>query len=484
MEFQKLKDQISKLRVLIIGDLILDRYYFTEVNRISPEAPVQVANFKSEERRLGGAANVALNFSALGAKTILVGLVGNDENAKILEKMVKEKDISLEKVSISDFHTISKTRIISKKQQMLRIDFERENYLQKTETSNKLLKILRKNIGKIDLIIISDYKKGTLNHQIINFLKNSKKYVAIDTKSIAFRDFEGFSLVKPNFSESKELMKILGDATDYKNTNEDLEKIGKTLQKKFKSHFLITRGETGASYIGEKIYHSNIPSSSIYDSTGAGDTCLAIFSLLNFLKYPPEESLRLMNFAAKITVSNLGTYSPTLDEIEQDVRQINPKILTKNNLISKIKSLKERNKKIVFTNGCFDILHKGHISYLKKARNLGDILIVGLNSDDSVRRAKGDGRPIIGEESRAFLLSHLECVDYVVIFERDLPDKLLEIIRPDYHVKGGDYTEDDLPEAKVARKVGAKIKILPLEEGFSTTSIIEKIRKTSEKSKG
>src|SRR3990167_7942430 len=151
MEFQKLKDQISKLRVLIIGDLILDRYYFTEVNRISPEAPVQVANFKSEERRLGGAANVALNFSALGAKTILVGLVGNDENAKILEKM-------------------------------LRIDFERENYLQKTETSNKLLKILRKNIGKIDLIIISDYKKGTLNHQIINFLKNSKKYVAIDTK--------------------------------------------------------------------------------------------------------------------------------------------------------------------------------------------------------------------------------------------------------------------------------------------------------------
>src|SRR3989344_877471 len=369
MEFEELKKRISNISVLIIGDLILDRYYYTEVDRICPEAPVQIANFRSEETRLGGAANVALNFSTLGAKTTLIGLVCNDENAKMLEKMLKEKNISLKKVSLKDFHTISKTRIISKKQQMLRIDFEKDNYIQDEKTC--------------------------------------KKYVAIDTKSLSFSDFNGFSLVKPNFSEAKELMKILGDVTDYKNTNEDLEKIGKTLQRKFKSHFLITRGEMGASYIGEEIYHSNIPPSSIYDVTGAGDTCLAVFSLLDFLKYHPEKSLKLMNTAAKITVSNLGTYSPTLDEIEQDVRQINPKILTKDNLISKIRSLKEKNKRIVFTNGCFDILHKGHVSYLKKAKALGDLLIIGLNSDDSVRRVKGKDRPVIGEESRAFLLSHL-----------------------------------------------------------------------------
>src|SRR3989344_566331 len=407
MEFEELKKRISNISVLIIGDLILDRYYYTEVDRICPEAPVQIANFRSEETRLGGAANVALNFSTLGAKTTLIGLVGNDENAKILEKMLKEKNISLKKVSLKDFHTISKTRIISKKQQMLRIDFEKDNYIQDEKTSKKLLEILKKEMNKIDLVIISDYKKGTLNKEIIDYLKNCKKYVAIDTKSLSFSDFNGFSLVKPNFSEAKELMKILGDVTDYKNTNEDLEKIGKTLQRKFKSHFLITRGAMGASYIGEEIYHSNIPPSSIYDVTGAGDTCLAVFSLLDFLKYHPEKSLKLMNTAAKITVSNLGTYSPTLDEIEQDVRQINPKILTKDNLISKIRSLKEKNKRIVFTNGCFDILHKGHVSYLKKAKALGDLLIIGLNSDDSVRRVKGKDRPVIGEESRAFLLSHL-----------------------------------------------------------------------------
>lgn len=473
----ELRNKIEKLNVLVVGDLILDKYLFSDVERISPEAPVPVALVNKVENRLGGAANVAFNVKKVGANVTLFGLIGNDINSVEIKKMLQDNGIDFIGYSQEKYRTITKTRVVSKGNQMIRIDVEDKNIVLNREDLSAVKDLLKKKMQKFDIIIISDYQKGVVSQNLINFLLSLGKYVCMDSKN-SYSNLKKMKFIKPNFSESKTIAKSLGDSFDYKNTDEDVEKMGKKLREKIGIDLLITRSEMGASYICDKCYHDKTKVSQVIDVTGAGDTCISIFSILDYLGFPKWKSLDVMNDAAKITVSHFGTYYPTFDEIFEDKMKCNfSKILDYNSLKEKVKKLRIENKKIVFTNGCFDLLHRGHVACLKEASDLGDILIVGLNSDSSVRKLKGPNRPIVDEESRAFVLSYFDFIDYIVIFNDKTPDRLINIIKPDIHVKGGDYKKDDLPETKLVESYGGEVKILKLSKGFSTTNIVEKIKK-------
>ena len=313
-------------------------------------------------------------------------------------------------------------------------------------------------------------------------MKKLKKYISIDAKPGIFSDFSGFSLVKPNFSEAVNFAKFLGNTKKFNNTDEDVEELISFLKKRLNSNILITRSEKGASFIenDNKILHSKTKVNEVNDVTGAGDTCISIFSCLNYLKYDSKKSLELMNIASKIVVSKFGTYAPNIEEIKNEfTKKEDWNIITSEKRLKEIvEEIKKEKKKIVFTNGCFDLLHKGHVSFLKKAKQLGDILIVGINSDESVKKLKGKDRPIIDEESRAFVLSNLKSVDYVVIFDELNPIKLIEKIKPKIHTKGSDYkSKENLIETKTVEKNGGKVVLLELEKDISTSNIIGKIRK-------
>jgi len=478
MDFDKLKRKMQTLKTLVIGDIVVDKYYFSDVERISPEAPIPVARLKRVERRPGGAANVALNLSRLGVKTSLFGLLGKDREKEGISFILKNEKINLKNISPKKFSTIVKTRIISKGNQLLRLDLERKDFKLDKEEENEAIKQIKKLIKKVDLVIISDYQKGSINQKIIDFVKKQKKYVSIDTKSQKL-NLEGVNLVKPNFLEATQLTKFFGNNKEYKNEDFDLEEMGMFLREKIKANLLITRGEKGVTYVGDEIIHNKIPVSEVYDITGAGDTCISIFSILDYLDIEKKKALSLTNKAAKITLAHLGNYCPTIFEIESEDGGRNPKILYKEDLKHKVAELKKQKKKIVFTNGCFDILHKGHVAYLKKAREFGDILIVGLNSDKSIRKLKGSERPIIDEDSRVFVLSHLDQVNYVVMFDDLNPSSLIRIIKPEVYVKGGNYKREDVPEAKMTESLGGRFETTPFYGGFSTTSIVERIKKTN-----
>ena len=467
-----LKEKIKNLNVLIIGDIILDKYYFTDVEKISPEAPIPIAKFNSERLALGGAANVAINCSKLGAKTYIIGQIGSDEEGQTIKKLFTQEKITFFPI-ITKEKTITKTRILSRSAQLLRLDFEKNVQISYKE----IIKTVNKISNKIDLILISDYRKGMISVELLKAFKSKKKYISLDTKPGVFKDLKGVALLKPNFKEAAIMAKELGFKSNISNIDSNVESIGKYLKKKLKTNLLITRSEKGATYIGKSIIHNKTINSEITDVTGAGDTCMAIFSILDYLNLNKKDALEIMNAAAKITVSHLGTYSPTIDEIKNELYKEDLKnIIQFNNINSLVNQLKLEKKKIVFTNGCFDILHKGHIDLLNKAKKLGDILIVGVNSDASIRRLKGNSRPIIDEASRAFMLSNLKSVDYVVIFEQDTPIELIKQIKPHIHVKGGDYIIDKMPETKVIKSYGGKVILIDLKYTSSTTKIVNKIK--------
>ena len=270
----------------------------------------------------------------------------------------------------------------------------------------------------------------------------------------------------------------MGSEYKFKNSDEDLEKLGKYLKEKLKSNILITRSEKGATYIGRKVFHSESDVSNVSDVTGAGDTCIAIFSVLDYLKCDTSTALEIMNAAAKITVSQLGTYAPNISEIKSElVKEEFNSLLNREQVLRINQKLKKEKKKIVFTNGCFDLLHKGHMHLLSEAKKQGDVLIVGINSDSTVKKLKGKNRPILDEVTRAYMLSNLKSVDYVIVFEEETPKKLISLLRPDVHVKGGDYKVKDLPETKIVKKYGGKVIIVKLLDKTSTTNIVKKIRK-------
>ncbi len=468
-------EKFKELKVLVIGDVMIDKYLYCDVERISPEAPVPVARFKKEENKLGGAANVALNLASLGVSTTLFGACGEDINKDIIKNICNNSNISFKPLIEKDMHTISKIRIVSKHSQVLRLDYEEKDFI---IDSLKVISKLELIIKDFDIVIVSDYQKGLLSQRVINYLGTTNKYISIDTKPGSFRSFNNFSLIKPNFSEALGIAKSFGLEGKFSNTNLDCEKICEFIFSKLNTPILVTRSEMGATYFdGESFYHSKTQVSEVIDVTGAGDTCISIFSLLDYLGIEKKEALHLMNAAAKVAVSHFSTYAPSINEIKSELYSEDFENVISFEKVSDLsQKLKLDGKKIVFTNGCFDLLHKGHVSYLNEAKTLGDILIVGINSDNSVKKLKGDSSPIIDEASRAFVLSNLKSVDYVCIFNEDNPIDLIKKIKPDIHVKGGDYSELELIETPHVKEFGGKVKILNFINGYSTTNIKNKIK--------
>ena len=473
----ELENKIKNLKVLVIGDIILDKYYFTDVSRISPEAPVPIAKFKYEKNVLGGAGNVALNLKSLGVDTVYsIGIIGVDNSGKQIQNMFKDVSINFIPI-LSTVDTITKTRIISDNKQLLRLDFEELN-----NNNAKLTKQIISEISQIknelDIIIVSDYVKGCINLEILDYLRSTGKFLVADTKSIDILFFSNFNLITPNFDETCKIAKSLGYTCELENSDSCIEEVGKFIREKINCSLLLTRSANGVSLIDSDVNHCGIEKTSVFDVTGAGDTCASIFSCLYFLKYDKKSALELMNAAGKLTISNIGNYAPSFSQIKKEfLKEELDYVLTKELAIKKLDELRREGKKIVFTNGCFDILHKGHISYLSDAKACGDVLVVGLNSDASVRRLKGESRPIIDENSRSFVLSNLKAVDYVVIFDEQTPCEIIGALKPDIHVKGGDYKKEDMPETKVVESYGGEVRILKFIDNSSTSKIIEKIQK-------
>lgn len=473
--------QLKGRKVLVIGDVILDEYVYGNVRRISPEAPIPLVEVYSKIYTPGGAGNVANNILVLGGEVYLIGVIGKDNNAQKLCQVLKERHINTDFLVIDAKKPTSlKSRIIAQGQQILRIDYEEIKALN-TQIEANILETVNLKIKDVDAIIISDYGKGVITSKIsksiISSAKSLDKLVVVDPKGKDYNKYRQATFLGPN---QREIEEISGRSI----TSEvELIDVGKRLLRDLDlSYVLIKKGERGMSLIGKDGMLAHIPAitAEVYDPTGAGDTVTATLTLALAAGAGIKDAARLANFAAGVVVRKVGTAVPTLEAIEQITRsnaiaEFNLKIVNVEELEKIIAKLKERGKKIVFTNGCFDLIHVGHVRYLQEAKNLGDILIVAINSDNSTKKIKGEKRPILREEERAQIIAALESVDYVTIFSADTPNKLITNLRPDVYVKGGDYQLEKLPETKVLESHGGKVVIVDEIKDRSTTKIINTI---------
>jgi len=462
--------ELKKGKVIVFGDIMLDKYLSGSIDRISPEAPVPVLNPSSEEIRLGGAANVALNLSSLGVKTTLLGVTGKDDDSEKIIDLLKLNKIRFS-LRRSVVPTISKTRLLSSQQQLLRID-EEEKFSDADWKAclSQFLKLVNQDNNKV--FVLSDYGKGTLmdTKLIIRRAKAKGKIILIDPKGKDFSKYVGADLITPNLNE---FMEVVGKIASEK----ELTKKGKNLIKSLKlKALLITRGPDGMTLLenkNNKIKRTDFPTQArdVFDVSGAGDTVIASVASGLAANFTLEESIRLANIAAGIVVGKLGTASVYLDEIRPHYEKRIP-YLNLEGARSLVELFRERNQKIVFTNGCFDILHAGHVEYLEAAKSKGDKLIVGINSDRSVSQLKGSKRPINKLIHRAKVLGSLRCVDEVVMFDEETPIKLIKSLKPDFLVKGGDYKVQDIVGYDVVSKYGGSVITIPLIKGLSTTKIL------------
>ena len=489
--------------VLVIGDVMLDIYFGGEVNRISPEAPVPVFRKTNERCVLGGAANVAANLVAANQKVSIMALIGNDEYGDKMEELFSEIGVDYSLICRTGRPTITKTRFLAENnQQVLRLDVEDAHAISKAE-EEELLQRLGKVIGSFDLILLSDYMKGLLTYSFtqgaIRLAKKHGKKVLVDVKDPAFEKYSGAYLLKPNLKELRNLTKMPAS------NPEELTEAAQTLRKKSQCKYVLTTcGSKGMVLVGEGVeHHLDTVGKAVYDVTGAGDTTIAYLTAGIADGMDVRDAMRIANYAAGIQVGKVGTSSVYLHEVEEALNSgggyRHRKIFRMNEraaLADQIKQWRTNGEVIVTTNGCFDIIHRGHITLLEKAKTYGGKLIVLINTDASVKRLKGERRPINGEEDRATVIAALDCVDAVMLFDplkdnraiteedysrippelrkvaQEAPMGALKLIAPDIHVKGGDYTADQVPEAMFA----GQFRAVPFVEGYSTTKTIEKSR--------
>ena len=441
-------EKMQDLRIAVIGDVMVDRYFYGEVKRISPEAPVPVNRVKKVNSVLGGAANVAANLSNLGCRVFVGGITGDDDNRRILEELLARENIDFSGLIKSRYRsTVTKMRILGSRQQMLRLDFEEVGDLY-PEEADKIKQWLLELIEKgLDGIAVSDYAKGVCSDAfcqwVIRMAEAHKIPVLADPKGPHWEKYEGCTFITPNL---KEMCEAAGQTVP----NEDgpVLQIAQMARERYRiRNVVVTRSEKGMTLVGEKrtVIHSPASALEVFDVSGA--------------------------------VGKVGTYPVHRDELLQDLLDEERKLgygfrpLSWKEIADLSQIWRKGGEKIVFTNGCFDILHVGHVSYLEKAAKLGKHLVVGLNSDDSVRRLKGETRPLVHELDRARVLASLACVDAVVIFHEDTPARLIKMIRPDILVKGGDYRPDQV----VGREYAGKVEIIEFEEGYSTTGLVNQI---------
>ncbi|WP_437881860.1 bifunctional D-glycero-beta-D-manno-heptose-7-phosphate kinase/D-glycero-beta-D-manno-heptose 1-phosphate adenylyltransferase HldE [Pseudomonas sp. LRF_L74] len=459
--------------VMVVGDVMLDRYWHGGTSRISPEAPVPVVRVDQIEDRPGGAANVALNIAALGAPALLVGVTGADEAADSLSASLAAVGVKSRFQRIAGQPTIVKLRVMSRHQQLLRMDFEE---LFDTDTS-ALAADVEQLLDEVKVLVLSDYGKGALkNHQALIQLARGKGIpVLADPKGKDFSIYRGASLITPNLNEFET---IVGRCVD----EADLVAKGAQLMRELElGALLVTRGEHGMTLLRAEHPPLHLPARAreVFDVTGAGDTVISTLAASIAAGEDLPQAVALANLAAGIVVGKLGTAAISAPELRRAVQREEGSergVLSLEQLLVTIEDARAHGEKIVFTNGCFDILHAGHVAYLEQARAQGDRLVLAVNDDASVARLKGPGRPINSVDRRMAVLAGLGAVDWVTSFSEDTPENLLRAVKPDVLVKGGDYGIDQVVGAEIVRAYGGEVRVLGLVENSSTTAIVEKIR--------
>ncbi len=465
--------EFNKARILVIGDLMLDRYWSGHAARISPEAPVPVVRVKSTEERVGGAGNVALNIAKLGGQVTLLGVVGADTEGDTLKQLLETHGVVCDFVVENAIRTICKLRIMAQHQQLIRVDFEEPTlYFDRAALSSRL----QNHLPDYDVIVFSDYGKGTLTDvaDYIQLAKSQGLTTLVDPKGVDYQRYANADILTPNLAE---LNAVIGS---YSDEAELLAKARQLLQQQQIPNLLLTRGEAGMTLIQSEQSHS-LPAQAkdVFDVTGAGDTVIAVMALSVAIQKPLTEAMYLANLAAGVVVGKLGTSTVSILELTRAMhgdRDSSFGVVSEDQLVHLIAAAKAHDERVIMTNGCFDLLHAGHVTYLQQAKALGDRLIVAVNSDDSVKRLKGETRPINGLQERMTVLSALACVDWVVDFSEDTPERLYCRLLPDVIVKGGDYTSDQVAGGECVINAGGEVIILSFVDGQSTTRMINKAR--------
>lgn len=465
--------RFDQAAVLVVGDVMLDRYWHGATQRISPEAPVPVVRVDQKEDRPGGAANVALNIAALGAPAWLIGVTGHDEAADSLAEQLHAAGVATRFQRIATQPTIVKLRVMSRHQQLLRLDFE-EPFA--TDT-NALLADVNDTLQHVKVLVLSDYGKGALqNHQaLIQAARQRGIPVLADPKGRDFSIYKGATLITPNLSEFEA---IVGRCRD----EHDLVNKGLAMLAELELEaLLITRGEQGMTLLraGHPELHLPAQAREVFDVTGAGDTVISTIASALAAGEDLPSAVALSNLAASLVVAKLGTATVSAPELRRAINReqgAGRGVMNLSQLIVALEDARAQGERVVFTNGCFDILHAGHVSYLEQARTLGDRLIVAINDDASVTRLKGAGRPINTVARRMAVLAGLGAVDWVISFSEDTPERLLHALHPDILVKGGDYGLESVVGAPIVQAYGGEVRVLNFVDSCSTTAIVEQIR--------
>ena len=464
--------------LLVIGDVMLDRYWHGAATRVSPEAPVPVVKVGNREDRPGGAGNVALNVAALGSATRVIGIVGDDESGDDLRSRLTAAGVYCDFLVSPDKPTITKLRVISQHQQLIRLDFEQPFAVSDIAGLEAKAATL---MDDVQAVILSDYAKGALQEieKLIALGRERGIPVIVDPKGTDFERYRGATLITPNLSE---LEAVVGACP----SEEVLLAKGQNLLRELQLEaLLVTRGEHGMTLIRLDAPELHLPARAqeVYDVTGAGDTVISVLAAALAAGDSLEDATALANLAAGLVVGKLGTAAISGPELRRAVLAelgSGRGAMTADQLEIAVQDAREHGERIVFTNGCFDIIHAGHVGYLAEARKLGDRLIVAINDDDSVRRLKGPGRPINPVERRMAVLAGLEAVDWVVSFSDDTPESLLRALKPEILVKGGDYTLEQVVGGEYVKSYGGEVKALEFLDNCSTSAIVEKMREVGD----
>lgn len=467
-------------RLLVVGDLMLDRYVWGSVNRVSPEAPVPVLSFQRQTETPGGAANVALNLKHLGLRVCLVGIVGQDEAGKALHARLADEGIDTTGLVTGSRPSTCKTRLMAQQQQMLRLDQEDSSSLTKTETDAVLTRV-RDALPTVEAVILSDYAKGVLTPEVCQHVISAARAaglpVFVDPKGSDFDKYRGASLLTPN---TKELMQVTRS-----NSVETLLQDAAALRTELDiTRLALTRSEEGITvFSASGSQHYPATAQEVFDVSGAGDTVVATLAAAMISGMNEDDAVTLANLAAGLVIAKVGTSTTdfkTLAQAARNTSQTNEdKIMALDVLNRHRETWRSDDQRVVFTNGCFDLLHVGHITYLEQAKRMGDRLIIGLNTDRSVKRLKGAARPLITEQDRARVLAGLAAVDAVILFDDDTPLNLIRALKPDVLVKGSDYSEAEVIGGPEVKSWGGEVKLVQVVPGRSTTGIVEKMKHIS-----
>ena len=474
--------EFGAANILVVGDLMLDRYWHGDTSRISPEAPVPVVKVGEIEERAGGAGNVALNIAALGANAAVIGLTGQDEAADALARTLLHAGVECHFERLAGFPTVTKLRVLSRHQQLIRLDFE-DGFPGYDVTG--MVRRFQEHAADVDVVVMSDYCKGALRaaDQLIAIARAAGKPVVVDPKGNDFSHYRGATVITPNMSEFEA---VVGHCAN----DEEVVAKGEALRAQLQlDGLLITRSEKGMTLLeqGHEPLHIPTKAREVFDVTGAGDTVVSALAAALAAGQPLRQATVLANLAAGVVVGKLGTASVTVPELRRAMREqqeMEQGMVDEDKLVALVQEAKVHGETVVMTNGCFDILHAGHVTYLEEAARLGDRLIVAVNDDASVKRLKGPERPVNTQERRMRVLAALDCVDWVVGFDEDTPTRIICRVSPDILVKGGDNEPDKIPGGECVRAAGGRVEVMSYVDNVSTTGIIGAIRASEGKSGG